>query len=291
MKKTYICDKNIIHMTYIELLNTSEWREKCNRILKRDHHKCQCCGKLGYHHSSLYECKTKTEFDELFKGCTYNGTLFSDLFTEVCNKDSELKLNVHVAYIGEQFSYHCYKLSPSSLFGEALWGKYIRSNVYAFSKNMVEQFEEEGDHVIEVKLEGLTNLRELPNFEINFGDLFINKLEDVHFYKTNFIWSENYLVRIENIYPTLAFVGCKPIGNIVLSITHKNCCMTLFLKYSLQNPYLRSNTKDQKFAKGLNIHHKYYVKNKKPWDYEDDALVTLCEDCHKHIHLTSDIPV
>jgi 5-methylcytosine-specific restriction endonuclease McrA len=35
---------------------------------------------------------------------------------------------------------------------------------------------------------------------------------------------------------------------------------------------------------GLNVHHKYYIQGHKPWDYKDDALVTLCEDCHKRWH-------
>jgi hypothetical protein len=31
----------------------------------------------------------------------------------------------------------------------------------------------------------------------------------------------------------------------------------------------------------LHVHHKYYEKNKEPWEYDEDALVTLCEDCHQ----------
>jgi len=30
----------------------------------------------------------------------------------------------------------------------------------------------------------------------------------------------------------------------------------------------------------LNVHHYYYEKNKEPWDYNNDDLTTLCEDCH-----------
>lgn len=43
--------------------------------------------------------------------------------------------------------------------------------------------------------------------------------------------------------------------------------------------------------KGLNVHHTYYTKGHKPWEYEDDSLVTLCEDCHKKRHTTSRIPL
>jgi hypothetical protein len=31
----------------------------------------------------------------------------------------------------------------------------------------------------------------------------------------------------------------------------------------------------------LHVHHRCYISGKEPWEYEDDYLVTLCEDCHK----------
>lgn len=39
----------------------------------------------------------------------------------------------------------------------------------------------------------------------------------------------------------------------------------------------------------LNVHHKYYSAYPngvlvKPWNYPDDALITLCKDCHKKAH-------
>ncbi len=34
----------------------------------------------------------------------------------------------------------------------------------------------------------------------------------------------------------------------------------------------------------LNVHHKYYTKNAKPWEYPDEALSCLCEPCHEKHH-------
>jgi hypothetical protein len=34
----------------------------------------------------------------------------------------------------------------------------------------------------------------------------------------------------------------------------------------------------------LHVHHKYYLLNKDPWDYPDDALITLCPICHSKEH-------
>lgn len=35
----------------------------------------------------------------------------------------------------------------------------------------------------------------------------------------------------------------------------------------------------------LQVHHTYYEKDKNPWEYPNDALITLCEFCHEKIHM------
>ncbi len=32
------------------------------------------------------------------------------------------------------------------------------------------------------------------------------------------------------------------------------------------------------------VHHFYYIKGKKVWEYPDKHLITLCDDCHKFYH-------
>ena len=41
----------------------------------------------------------------------------------------------------------------------------------------------------------------------------------------------------------------------------------------------------------LHVHHKYYIKNKLPWDYPAEALISLCKNCHQEIHDKEKIPV
>lgn len=41
----------------------------------------------------------------------------------------------------------------------------------------------------------------------------------------------------------------------------------------------------------LHIHHKKYILNRLPWDYEDKDLITLCNHCHFQVHDESKIPV
>jgi len=31
----------------------------------------------------------------------------------------------------------------------------------------------------------------------------------------------------------------------------------------------------------LTVHHRYYLQDKEPWGYPIEALVTLCEECHR----------
>lgn len=32
----------------------------------------------------------------------------------------------------------------------------------------------------------------------------------------------------------------------------------------------------------IHVHHRYYKNGKKPWEYDNRALVALCENCHEH---------
>ncbi|KAA5826247.1 hypothetical protein FPF71_05380 [Algibacter amylolyticus] len=41
----------------------------------------------------------------------------------------------------------------------------------------------------------------------------------------------------------------------------------------------------------LNVHHKYYQKGKSAWEYDNEALITLCRICHKKEHMRNKIPI
>ena len=41
----------------------------------------------------------------------------------------------------------------------------------------------------------------------------------------------------------------------------------------------------------LQVHHRYYIKDRLPWEYKSDALQTLCADCHQKLHNTERIKV
>ena len=41
----------------------------------------------------------------------------------------------------------------------------------------------------------------------------------------------------------------------------------------------------------LNIHHNHYILGREPWDYDNNALVTLCSRCHQKRHQQTKIPL
>jgi hypothetical protein len=38
----------------------------------------------------------------------------------------------------------------------------------------------------------------------------------------------------------------------------------------------------------LNVHHFWYDKGAEPWEYDNGVLITLCEGCHKELHVRQD---
>lgn len=66
-----------------------------------------------------------------------------------------------------------------------------------------------------------------------------------------------------------------------------------FGENELQNVKLQDGTTGQavlpkitiaKEMVNLHVHHNYYVEGKLPWEYEDHALITLCNTCHSALH-------
>ena len=37
------------------------------------------------------------------------------------------------------------------------------------------------------------------------------------------------------------------------------------------------------------VHHRYYARGRKPWEYPDEAFLCLCRSCHGHYTATMDV--
>lgn len=54
--------------------------------------------------------------------------------------------------------------------------------------------------------------------------------------------------------------------------------------FSPGSHYIPKDPIDIASGYNLHIHHKYYIADRLPWEYEDNELITYCPDCHKKWH-------
>ena len=102
-------------------------------------------------------------------------------------------------------------------------------------------------------------------------------------YKPDVIFSESG-------YPmVIKYIGdeSKPleVENLRFSRKWSDKTKDFLLVYFYEESFLGQDLTD------LNIHHKYYIKGHKPWEYDADALIALCVDCHLKTHEQETIPV
>ena len=68
---------------------------------------------------------------------------------------------------------------------------------------------------------------------------------------------------------------------------HRFLALTLQEGYEILHDVIDGNSQ---YPIYLHVHHKYYYENKLPWDYPDDALVSMCSKCHYEFHQHNTVP-
>lgn len=262
------------NMKYSELLLQPQWFEKCNDILHRDRFKCQKCGKIGFHNSSYFECQTADELDCLLEGFLIK----EDKPSVFLNKISEYSLRDFEIYQKDLDE----PIKNQTIDGKILYDLSISIGLF---DEPFALFVASESRIKDTKCKGYFLFRKGDPVKLSPEIDF--KYDKGCYVLLNNSYFDKYIVRIEKLWPTGAVDDGfgHPIiwGSIVISICYQNSGVTLYF-------YDETIDKD-KNPKGLNIHHKYYVKDKAPWEYEDDALITLCQECHGIEHKTKKTPV
>ena len=264
-------------MTYNELLKQESWYEKCVEILHRDKYRCQKCGALGFHNNVYYECRTADELDSFLKGILIKDdkpSLFIQRISQnerlhdfyiLHNKVAEA---ANIQHIGDTY------LSDLTVSADKIG--MISWKIPTASKIKIQDTKCKGPLLpidkkdIKIPLE--------TNLQYSTGRYFI--FDNSYF--------DDYVVRIEKRWPTVACAdnnyggGVIMWGSIFISICYQNHCISLEFYDRTETPIT---------PKALNVHHKYYVNGKKPWEYDDEALITLCQDCHCLEHKSTHTPV
>ena len=254
-------------MTYNELLQQKEWWSKCNEILQRDHFTCKDCGCLGFHNGNSYAVLNGTDaIDNIFNPWLIDGCTFSQFCSNLKNYDLDHFENVELQNIETYCQTNRFFLHFRLFDKES---KYFHHRPLGISY---------GDFISDVDCG-----------KIGMDAIILYDVIKHNSQKEGHSW-------------LYAFKFDKPLANkVYLSINGSNCY------YPSTNKLLQGkckisvnfgdllivlsieSTKDVIFN-GLNIHHTYYIEGRKPWEYDNEALVTLCEDCHKKRHETSSIP-
>lgn len=280
-------------MSYIDLLKRPEWHDKCEKILRRDQFTCKFCGIIGSHNGyAFYETdnisniyKALSIYD--YSGCSFQEIIESNYFSFDYFKDRKY---IIPDYYQWEFLYSVkYKQYPKL---------YIIAEHYPLHLVLEKQMDSFYIYTFEIDVNDfkyrnfygtvfpdrngsqIISSKELP--EIVYINLFtFTQLSNSKYNNTPsgmpiFIFqfseklSEKFLV---SILPGSLSEG--PAINIIknnIFISHQICEQDIPIK-------------------NLNIHHKFYFRNKKPWEYNDDALITLCEDCHHKWHQQNHVPI
>lgn len=254
-------------MTYNELLQQKEWLSKCNEVLSRDHYTCKDCGCIGFHNGYSYAVMEDMDaIDNFFSSWEIDGKSISQFCASLEDYDLEhfddVKLKEREE-IGLRDSY----LLHFRLFDKK--SKYFRSQPRGFhygnfiSNIACDKMGMDATHIYGAVKHKSLNIRYSWIYAFKFEKDLANKV----YLSIN---GSNSLDQYTNNFS---------FGNYAISVNYGDTLVVLMIEST-----------EEIIFKGLNIHHTYYIKGYKPWEYDNEALVTLCENCHKKRHETSSVP-
>lgn len=240
-------------MKYEYLLKEKEWEVKRYEILARDNYTCQDCGCRGINNDIFFPISSINDLNKLLPDILLNGNNLESF----CNS---------INWVGKSMK------SPAHLQVKNLNNKLC---IYTVVNDVLESFCFAADN-------------EFSNIhfkKININDICLlykdRKVEKGKLFA--FLFTENMG---QTNYAAINY-SCKKESEILeLNILFENkfFCF-LFTHLHLYNEGMLFNFTP------LNIHHNYYIFGRKPWDYDNDALVTLCSRCHQKRHKQIKIPL
>lgn len=255
-------------MTYKELLQQEEWHEKCNAVLQRDKYTCKECGCVGFHSNTIYIADTLEEADRVIDEKVFVGCRFSEIVKQIKSgylesrkrKETELRPGL-TEDKRKDLLLGKIPWKPSQRLEVAQTRKISGYYQYQFLSELIDSQIDPFSRHVEIKVYSKKEYKSL-----------------------SFRFTECYLY-VPTSYGT---VGCpffimeyeQPITEEFIIDVENEGVNISFDKYSITVDTMRSYC----LPKCLNVHHTYYVEGKNPWEYPDDALETLCEDCHQMRH-------
>ena len=235
------------YIKYSELLSQREWFAKCNRILNRDHFMCRDCGCIGFHNGG--------NFIELESISEVDEILGNFMFYE--KPFSEFykwlpKPNYTDKHIKDIEFGDCDKEFDDLVYSHFFKPSYIDIADIDSFPIVFKSFSRPSRIIQRDWHWGI----KIKNKEERIGELF------------EFFFPDSQLHSI-----CVCIEESDYVDHITIQVENRILALVI--------------ARNKHLFKGLNIHHKYYITGRKPWDYDDDALITLCEDCHQKRHQSS----
>ena len=241
-------------MDYHSLLQEDQWKVKCMAILERDHCICQDCHKKGIH-STYFPINNIEDIEELFPNTLFNGMKLT-CYLQNCEwtKNTRVPVRISSKHIADNIFYSYFETYD-------IWTHYDFISNYELSEI---HFRKAIDNELQM---------EYNNIKID-GRMFAFSFEE----------------KVSNTNYAAIKYHCGGNSSLLeileIHIFYNNKLYYLYfshLNYIDKKPVFNFTQ--------LHIHHKYYIKDRNPWEYENDALVTLCAECHQKRHNTTNIPL
>lgn len=278
---------------YQELLNAYEWKNFSNEILKRDNYTCQICHKKGFQNRLLIPIASLNEALDFFSDYRFDGNPLQNVINDKRNcKRNEFYFKATKCHnifrpfveqkdnettyqrILETFEYEdtrlfCDHAPPGKVFfyHKPLYCMLMAHDNFDISTLkplMGKEYDISDNLIYGLMLQSFVKKNDILNNDLYAACFMID-----HFCRTSNV-EGGYIQVIDNVKSQLVKV-----------ITNEFC---IFIDLW--------NDGQKKLFPKLNVHHTfYYYGNTLPWGYYWKDLITLCEDCHHHLHMKDEIPI
>ena len=265
-------------MDYKEQLETTEWKEKREKILQRDNYHCQHCGKFGICGDDIYiplhtinDIKTYIADEKLQK-------LIIDSFLELDNGVKTHDYNelpiIDKKIKQEKCLFYLYKGLNENLVSNSKF-----KIIPIISHDWIEKHSSWTIKDDRSYFSFPTCNRKNDWILMNKDKEFLQPSHGMKIEINNHTSISSYNVNENN----------NMEKNIIFLYTTTTSINVFFINIYIKDKhftgYFYSNLCKQEYNFPiLNIHHKSYITNHNAWEYENSNLITLCESCHQKEH-------
>lgn len=300
---------------YQDLLNADEWKNFSNEILKRDNYTCQICHKKGFRNGLFVPITSLNEVLDFFADYRFDGKTLQDVLYEEKNRESKEYYfkptkynNIYRPLIEQKYNQTAYQHGVECLeYGDMrFYCDHIPQEKVLFHHKPLYyrlMAHKDFDATTHKPLIG-------KEYNIPMGVAFTLKLQSLLKDEDDILNTNSYPLdeqillekssnELNHDFYAAGFVidhFCRTSNNIeggyiqVIDYGEREWVKIVTNEFFIFIDLVGDGK--IKFFPKLNVHHTfYYYGNTLPWGYYWKDLVTLCQDCHHHLHEKDEVPI